>query len=198
MIKLFIFDMGGVLARNVNVLPEAAARLGIGREELILLVEEDLDPLMSGTMTVSDFWERFTAKSGIPVKGEPWEELFRPEYDYSTEDLISRLKKLSFRVVCGTNTMEEHFKIHMEGGDYDVFDRVYASHRMGVAKPSEDFYRKILVEEGVSPEEALFIDDFPENVEAARSVGIKSFLFTDAGALEEELVSAGIIETVPK
>jgi len=37
MIKLFIFDMGGVLTQNYKVLPEAADILGLSHGELFLL-----------------------------------------------------------------------------------------------------------------------------------------------------------------
>ena len=40
---------------------------------------------------------------------------------------------------------------------------------------------------GVMPEEAVFIDDTLEHVEAARKLGLHGVLFTTADALEKEL-----------
>ena len=50
------------------------------------------------------------------------------------------------------------------GGYYDLFDAVYASNKMGVSKPHQDFYRYILMSEGVKPEDTVFIDDSEEYV----------------------------------
>ena len=58
----------------------------------------------------------------------------------------------------------------------------------GVAKPEPAAYRIILERTGVRPEEALFIDDDPENVEAARSVGMAGILFLTVPKLRKELI----------
>jgi putative hydrolase of the HAD superfamily len=58
---------------------------------------------------------------------------------------------------------------------------------MGVSKPDPDFYRYILNDEGIEPEDALFVDDFEENVSAAEKLRIKSILFTDAQSLGRQI-----------
>ena len=64
----------------------------------------------------------------------------------------------------------------------------------GVAKPDERIYRITLERLGVAPQEALFVDDSPVNVEAARKLGIQTVLFTTPEALERELEKLGIWE----
>lgn len=192
MAELFIFDMGGVLARNVNILPEAAACLGLEEEVLMTYIEEDLVPLMEGKMGTRAFWKRFSARSGIAAERELWGELFRPLYDRDTEELILKLKKGGFRVVCGTNTLKEHYRIHRKRGDYRVFDKVYASHKLKKSKPRTEFFRAVLKKERRRPEEAFFVDDFPENIRGAEEAGIRSFLFRGPSLLLRELKEAGI------
>jgi len=58
---------------------------------------------------------------------------------------------------------------------------------MGISKPNPDFYRYILKEEGVKPEEAVFVDDTEENIIAARNIGIKSILFKAPHSLKQQL-----------
>jgi len=186
MIKLFIFDMGGVLARNFEILPDAAALLGMSPGTLWNHIADDIPALMEGTLSGEELWNRLGRRTGTPVVSNLLADLFHPSIDQATGELITTLKK-SGRVVCGTNTMAEHYNIHSERGDYGVFDTVYASHLMGIAKPKTEFFTEILRREGVSPEETVFTDDLSENIEAARSLGIHAFLYRDARTLSREI-----------
>jgi HAD superfamily hydrolase (TIGR01509 family) len=47
----------------------------------------------------------------------------------------------------------------------------------GVAKPDARIYLRTLLRLGVQPEEAVFVDDKMENVEAARQLGMHSIHF---------------------
>jgi FMN phosphatase YigB (HAD superfamily) len=102
--------------------------------------------------------------------------------------IIDTLKN-GARVVAGTNTISPHYEIHLQKGDYRVFDAVYASHLMGLAKPDPAFYTYILEHEDCPADRAVFVDDFPENVEAARQLGIHSFVFTDTEKLKKNLAA---------
>jgi len=157
--------------------------------ELLGYIEDDIFPLMEGSLSAGDFWKNLSGNSGLSIDREFWGELFKPVIDEETRKIISELKT-AYRVVCGTNTIAEHFDIHENRGDYDIFNEVYASHLMGIAKPKPDFFRWILEKEGVLPEETIFTDDLAENIDAARALGINSFLFKDALTFESELKEA--------
>ena len=58
-----------------------------------------------------------------------------------------------------------------------LFDKVYASHDMGVSKPCDEFFRIILESEGVKGEDAFFIDDVLGYHRGAKNQGITTFLF---------------------
>jgi glucose-1-phosphatase len=182
---LFILDMGGVVSRATDVVPEIARHLGLVEAEFLRLAGKDLGGLQVGAVSPELFWRRFAEASGIPVRDELWGLFFRPVLDPDVVAVIGRLRSRG-RVVCGTNTVAPHYAIHAGQGDYDCFDAVYASHQMGVAKPDPAFYLRILTEEGATPEDAFFVDDVAANVEAARALGIAGHVFTcvqDLGAL---------------
>lgn len=191
MIKLFIFDMGGVVARDFDILPEAAARLGLSEEAMLDYIREDIEGLMNGSVSSVEFWKRFTDRSAVVVDGNPLIDLFNPRLDNATISLILGIKKFC-PAVCGTNTIAEHYNHHKGRGDYAVFDRVYASHLMGIAKPRSEFFQWILDKESVSPEEVVFCDDMDVNVESARALGINSFLFRDADVFTAEFSKSGL------
>lgn len=188
MFKLYIFDMGGVVVQQADVLPQIAAHLGISLAALRRWSEDCWLDLMAGRMTAETFWRKFSARSGMPIAEELFGKFFQPLPDRAMGDLIQRLRTRA-RVVCGTNTLEEHYAIHLARGDYDIFDAVYASHRTGIAKPQRDFYQQILTSEGVLPSEAVFIDDLLENVCAAQSLHIQAIQFSGYERLRQQLAS---------
>jgi HAD superfamily hydrolase (TIGR01509 family) len=61
----------------------------------------------------------------------------------------------------------------------DAFDRLIISAEVGVIKPAAQIYLLALEQLGVSPNEALFVDDFLENVEGARAVGMSAIHFKE-------------------
>jgi HAD superfamily hydrolase (TIGR01509 family) len=184
--KLYIFDMGGVVVQNADVLPDIAAYLGISIEEGRTWGRELFITLMEGKLTTQEFWAIFSQRSGLVIEEELFGKFFHPVLNEPVYSLILELKK-SNRVVCGTNTLKEHYILHLERGDYRVFEAVYASHRIGFTKPKPEFYHHILEQENFPPSRTVFIDDTLENVEAAQRLGIRSFHFMDYERLTEQL-----------
>ena len=163
MFKLYIFDMGGVVSRNTNVAPEVSAYLEFNGAEMIEFARDDFEALTTGAISIEEFTRRFSLKSGRAIEDDLLNRFFHPELDRDVMDTIDTLKN-GARVVAGTNTITPHYNVHLQKGDYEIFDAVYASHLMGLAKPDPAFYTYILDREGCSPEQALFVDDVPANV----------------------------------
>ena len=187
---LYIFDMGGVVTSTSNEIGKISKIIGCTEEDFFKWCGSSqglLSMLSDGEISVKDFWKIFSARSGIAVKTDWWHWLFHPVLNQGTVKIIRKLREAGNRVVCGTNTMDSHYQNHLERGDYAFFDQTYASNFMGVSKPSPDFWKIILTAEGVEPKDAVFIDDKKENVEGAKSLGIKSFLFESAEKLAEDL-----------
>jgi putative hydrolase of the HAD superfamily len=189
--KLCIFDVGGVMVDGFDVSPAIAAHLGFEREALLPLLEEaGYQLLHAGHISSVEYWERFSSLTGISVTEELWGKFFQPARRPGMYGLVRELQQAGHRVVGGTNTLDSHYEIHSAAGDYDVFDATYASNLIKHAKPDAGFYRHILEAEGVKPEEAVFIDDMPVNVEAANRLGIQGILFESEAALRAGLATS--------
>ena len=188
MLKLYIFDMGGVVSLNTDVGGEMAERLGLETGKLGGLRREEIVSLMAGTITAEEFWQRFSAKSGKRVDEDLWGGYFQPRPNPEVIETIHALKTEA-RVVVGTNTIQPHYLVHTKNRDYDIFDRVYASHQIGLGKPDPAFFTYILEREGYAPAETVFVDDAEENVEAARKLGIHGLLFEGAAKLNRNLAA---------
>jgi epoxide hydrolase-like predicted phosphatase len=96
-------------------------------------------------------------------------------------DLVSTLKQ-SYQVGVLSNTNEIHIDAVYKMLERDfgmnrfeqLFDRVFYSHEMGLAKPSQEIYYKMLEELGTSANRVVFFDDLEANVRGAASVGIQA------------------------
>ena len=69
----------------------------------------------------------------------------------------------------------------------DLFDVVFCSGDEGVVKPESAAFETTLGRLEVAPEQAVFIDDTLEHVEAARKVGLHAILFTTAEELKNKV-----------
>ena len=65
----------------------------------------------------------------------------------------------------------------------ESFSEKFFSCRIKATKPDAAAYTAILGELGVGAEDAVFVDDRPANVEGARAVGMRAFLFEGAEQL---------------
>ena len=178
MIDLFIFDMGGVLIRDYSIEGELSKFLGcknaLHYNETISLA---LRNHSEGKIDEKNFWEIFEKETGINVPKTTDSLLgkfFHPVLDIPTLSLISRLKENGKRVVCGTNVIDSHYKIHNQKGQYKVFDKVYPSHLLHVSKPKLKFFDIICNAEGCCKNKVFFTDDAKINVEAALKDGLEA------------------------
>jgi len=58
-----------------------------------------------------------------------------------------------------------------------LFDHIFISAELELAKPDPAIYKHVIDKLGQDPSELLFIDDFSENIEAAREAGINAIHF---------------------
>jgi len=178
--------MGGVVACDTDVFPDVFDHLKITSEQFYTYAGESFEKLMEGKISAGEFWANFSDRSGKPVADELFVKFFHPRFDYGVVALIQKLGNDS-SVVCGTNTFDPHYDYLAQQGYYEIFDAVFASNKIVVSKPKPDFYRHILEDMGVSPENAVFVDDMEVNVLAAEKLGIEAILFKDCDTLRERI-----------
>jgi epoxide hydrolase-like predicted phosphatase len=194
-IEAVIFDLGGVLVRTEfpEVRHELARKLGLEPRALERTVwgSEDWELAQVGTITYEEYWQRVAAALGLSTPKELSE--FRREYfsgDRVDQELVRLIERLRKRYKIGLlSNAPDKLEIWLENdwGIRDLFDAIVYSAQVGVAKPDPAMFHLILDRLGLSPSEALFIDDFPRNVEAALALGMKAIRFTGTDALLDEV-----------
>lgn len=71
-------------------------------------------------------------------------------------------------------------------------DGILISGEVGVTKPDPHIFGLCEQRFGLDPEQLVFIDDSPVNVEAARAVGWDAVLFTDPSQLRSQLLARSL------
>jgi putative hydrolase of the HAD superfamily len=74
-----------------------------------------------------------------------------------------------------------------------AFDELVISSEEGVCKPEAEIYERALKRLNVSAVEAVFVDDAPENVAAARQIGLAAVHFKPGIDLSGEMTRLGVI-----
>lgn len=74
----------------------------------------------------------------------------------------------------------------------DRLEGIVVSGAVGITKPDRRIYRTLLERYRLDPAAAVFIDDRPENVEAAEREGMLGILYTDPSTLRGRLEALGL------
>jgi glucose-1-phosphatase len=203
-IRAVIFDMGGVLLRTEDKGPRErlAARLGLTYEALYGQIFDNETALLAtvGRVTSQDHWEAVRQALNLQehellrLKDEFWEG------DRLDKDLLAYIRSLRPRYKTGllSNAWDELRQLlNTRYRILDAFDDVVISAEVGVAKPDPDIYKIALDRLDVKPNEAVFVDDFIENIESAHKSGLQTVHFrspVQAKAELDALLDKGTVE----
>lgn len=138
----------------------------------------------------TDEWVRATADALEPALGGrsaavvgAWSR-YRGEVDPVVVDLVAQVRERVGASNVGLLSNAHdclRADLRLLGVDH-LFAEVVCSAEVGLAKPDPAIYRLAVETFGVEPAACLFVDDRPENVEAAREVGMRAHTFTDAAS----------------
>jgi len=184
-IRAVFFDLGGVIVRTEYQAPREylAERLGLEYEDLVRLVFESETSRKApvGAISEDEHWAAVMRRLKRPAYEA---KAVREEFfagDIVDRALIEFIRSLRPRVKTGviSNAWNGLRAYTVEHKFDDAFDRLVISAEVGVTKPKAEIYLIALEQLGVSPTEALFVDDFIENVEGARAVGMSAIQFKE-------------------
>lgn len=176
--RLYIFDLGGVLIKNFHTLPEMSKIMGLPFKVLEKDWQLYARPLMEGYMSTNDYYDHLLTHYGYKVEGEFFKDTFHPIRNEVMIDIASKLKAKGNVTAIGSNTFKPHWHIIDTLDIRKNFTTCYASHEIHLIKPDKEFWQYIMDKEGFSPKETTFVDDYIENIEGAKALGIETFHYT--------------------
>jgi 2-haloacid dehalogenase len=125
--------------------------------------------------------DRFPETLGGPIAG--------------TVAVLDDLHRAGMRMVALTNWSSETFPHARATFEFlDRFEGIVVSGDEGVAKPDAALFRILLDRYALAPEQTVFIDDSPTNVEAAQQLGLVGLRFTDPDQLRADLSRLGLLD----
>jgi len=197
MLKAVIFDVGGVLIRTHSRAGREkwAARLGLDSWELEDLVfgGDSGRQAQLGQTRSESHWHRLGQKFGLTEAElrEMRRDFFAGDaLDESLLAYVDRLRGAGYRLGVLSNAGDDARRVLTENYPLlDHFEGVVISAEVGLMKPDPRIYLLATDSLGVQLDEALFVDDFIENVEGARQMGMQAIHFVDPEQARRELVA---------
>jgi epoxide hydrolase-like predicted phosphatase len=193
-IRAVIWDMGGVILRTEDKGPriELAKRMGITLDELYSVVfnTESAKFAEIGKITEKEHWSELQGHFGLSdIELVAFQDAFWGG-DVVDEILVEFIRSLrpAYKTCLLSNAWSGAREIvgqrfHL----LDLFDFSVFSAEIGIAKPDPDIYLKVLEKIGVTAAEAVFIDDFEHNIDAAIKLGINGIHFKNRDQVLREL-----------
>ena len=184
---IVVWDFDGVLNRNIidgRFVWSDAFEAEIGKpfdRFQTMIFDGPFKEVIVGRLDLLDLIRRWSNDAGY--MGAPEEILdywFRNDdlVDPKSLELLEAAERVGLRNVIATNNeaRRAHYIEHKMGFDARV-ERLFASGRLGVAKPDPAFVEIVSERLEVAPERLLLVDDSAVNVAAAEALGWQAYHF---------------------
>ena len=105
------------------------------------------------------------------------------------ENLVRRLKKAGYDLYLLSNTSHRFHKFSKNIASISYMKGIWISCEHGYLKPEKEAYLDFFKQFALNPEECIFIDDSPANIEAAMRLGMEGIVYhQDVKELERKLL----------
>lgn len=194
-IKNIIFDMGRVLLKFDPYV--SLNRYCENKEDIKLIYQELFEGpewVMADEGKITNGQRYELVKERLPkslhrilkLVVENWEMCMEP-VDGAIE-FYQLVKDKGYQTFVLSNACNRFYSYFPRFYDLDSFEGVVVSSEVKMIKPDPAIYLYLLKTYHLNPEECLFIDDIKENVETAKSLGIRGFLFQNNYEDVKELI----------
>lgn len=139
--------------------------------------------LESGRITAEDFRRELSLLVGRELSMDDCYQAWHGYVDHVPKrnlEAILSLRARGYKVCLLSNT--NPFMMQWADNDFDgeghpigyFFDAMYLSYECQAMKPRREIFEMMLKGQQAQPEETLFVDDGPRNVEAAKALGMQT------------------------
>ncbi len=192
-IRAVLFDFGGVLAEEgfVEGLRAIAEQQGLDVEAI---PKQGMDAVYDsgyvlGQGSESDFWNLLRRRTGM--RGDEaalrQEILSRFRLRPWMLDLVRRLKNKGYVIGILSDQTDWLEELEAQWHFMALFDQVFVSFSLGKGKRDPSLFDELACKLCLPPQQILFIDDAPGNIERARSRIWSGLVYRDRRVFEAEL-----------
>jgi len=202
-ITAILWDIGGVINRTEDLKPrdELASELGVSREYLNHLFFSSSEGTKAQLGQLSIPGLMLHIRRELKLEKDQYPDLIERFFggDFIDEELVDYVRQLQSDYKTGviSNAWSQLDDLLTSWGIKDAFDVVIGSGDVGIMKPEPEIYQLALQRLGVQPQEAVFIDDFIENINGAQALGIHTIHFRSKDQAVEKLKRILVKENPP-
>jgi 2-haloacid dehalogenase len=195
-----VFDLGGVLVdwdpRYLfrQLLPDDASVEAFLADVCSPEWNAAQDAGRSWAEAVREASERFPEHAElVAAYDERWWETIGGQID-GTVEVLDELRRRGVGLYAITNWSAEKFDLTFPRFDWLAwFDGIVVSGYERIVKPDPRIFQLLVDRHGVDPRAAVYVDDVPANVEAARAIGMTGLVFTTPEQLRADLGELGLV-----
>lgn len=192
-IRAVFFDFGGVIVRTEYQAPrqKLAERFGMDYEDIekIVFGSPSAARASVGEVSEEEHWQNVMKVLKLPAAEYP---RVRDEFfagDVIDLNILNLLRSIKPKYKTGLiSNAWSGLRAYIEREKFDdAFHHMVISAEVKAVKPDPKIYRIALERLQVKPNEAIFVDDLIENIEACEKLGMKGIRFTDAESALKQL-----------
>ncbi|MFV0247819.1 MAG: HAD-IA family hydrolase [Tenacibaculum sp.] len=181
MIKNIIFDFGDVFI-NLNKQASLKELTQLGITSYDKQLKEVFDNYEIGIMSSQEFIDYFKGRFQASEKAIKlaWNSILSDFPTHRLNFIKQVAKKKLYRLFLLSNTNYLHIcEVQKRWGSKlywefkNCFEQFYLSYEINLRKPNTEAFNFVLNQNNLNPKETFFIDDTPENTEAAKKLGIR-------------------------
>ena len=197
MIRAVIFDLNGVIVRSPLLSDRFRDSFGVGDSEFLPALKQIMGKLRQPNAgDAFAHWKPFLAKWDVNLTKEQFYDFWfsAEKEDSGMIAIAEQLKRKGIRIFVLSNNFVEraaYYKKHFRFGK--IFENIYYSFETGFVKPDKRAFEKLLKDNTLKAGECLYIDNQENNIETAKSIGIKTIYFAGDKELKKELEKISMV-----
>ena len=204
--RAVIFDFGRVLSMQPDVDSHTALveTAGVPDEVFEQHYWAHRHAYDAGTLNGRTYWQNVAKGAGFELTSERLaafhyhDSLMWANLNDTMLDWAFALQRAGIKTAILSNMGDVNLAYMRENFDWLAgFTHLTWSCELLTAKPDPAIYTHTLEKLGVSAHEAIFVDDIPANIAAARALGIDGIQFTSVEQLRRDLEARGLAGKLP-
>lgn len=200
MIRAVIADLGQVVLwfDNDIFIRKLSARCGLSMDRIKEAAHANMELITAfdkGGISPREFHERIVKAVDARMSREEFFAIYNDIFWLNAPalEVLKGVKATGSKLLLLSNTDPERFGfVRKRFSQILIFDDYVLSYKLGLAKPEPGIYREAARRAGCAADACVFIDDLPENVEAAVSLGAKGVVYAPTTDLAAALGELGL------
>lgn len=188
MLKAVIFDLNGIFIQSPKLSERFEQDFNVPVAEFLPKLSIIMDKVrQAGAGSAFQYWREDLETWKINFTEQKfWDYWFGAEVVSEKMVALARsLRSKGIKVIILSNNFKERADYYKEySWMAEAVDKFYFSCQTGLIKPDIRAWQLILSEMNLQPGECIYFDDQKKNIDAAESLGMKSFLFSNEGETE--------------